>query len=384
MAGLSLAMLSAVAGTATADTLFGSSIYREPADESWPNAIGRHEALFGPLPVLRLFSAGAPQPWTHASLNHGRAVVVSFKLHPPDVLRGLHDAPMRSWFAAAPRDRKVWWVYWHEPEDNIQAGEFTAADYRAAFQRLDRLADEANNPMLRTTQVLMDWTLDAASGRNWRDYYPGAGVIDVQAWDQYNYVAASNCTYQSMEAHEAKRPAYRITQAEGNEYAIAEIGSKECIQGRPDWLTGLGHWARNRAVFVTYFHSTVGGDYRLNDAASREAWRSVTTGSLFSGPPVLTAQAASSVGRTSSTLHCDVDARGSSAQFWFVSWRPNPGGALEWQAHPKVTVTGGLSHRTLTLNGLTPNATYRFNCKAQQESAEQPVTSEYREFRTLP
>ncbi|AKJ30118.1 hypothetical protein AAW51_3427 [Caldimonas brevitalea] len=39
-----------------------------------------------------------------------------------------------------------------------------------------------------------------------------------------------------------------------------------------------------------------------------------------------------------------------------------------------MTVTGGLSHRTLTLNGLTPNATYSFNCKAQQESAEQPVT----------
>lgn len=272
--------------------LFGSSIHREPASEPWPDALAREDALFGPLKVVRIFfpeAQGVPKPWTAAELNHNRAVVVSFKLLPQRVLAGTYDDAMRNWFATAPHDRQVWWVYWHEPENDIQAGRFTAKDYRAAFAHLDQLADEAHNPMLRTTQVLMDWTLDINSGRNWRDYYPGVDVIDVQAWDQYNYVNDSTCTYQTMEAHETNRPAYQITKAEGNDYAIAEIGSQNCIAQRPAWLRNVGDWARPRAVFVTYFHSTIGGDYRLTDPASQDAWREVVNGSAFWGQPLLSA-----------------------------------------------------------------------------------------------
>lgn len=270
---------------ASAAALFGSSISKEPAGESWPAAIARHDAMFGPLKVLRIFFPGAPEPWTAPALDHGRPVVVSFKLLPRDVLAGTYDAAMRAWFAAAPRDRSVWWVYWHEPEDDIQAGRFSAAEYRAAFARLDALADRASNPMLRTTQVLMDWTLDARSGRDWRTFYPGAGVIDVQAWDQYHYVNSTTCVYKSMSAHDAHRPAYELTRAEGNDYAIAEIGSAACIAQRPAWLRDIGAWSRTRAVFVTYFQSAVGGDFRLSDPASQEAWRSVLDGVTLPPPP---------------------------------------------------------------------------------------------------
>jgi hypothetical protein len=295
LASLLLVGLGQPAG-ARADALFGSTIHREPATEPWPDAIAHQDAMFGPERVLRIFFAGAPQPWTAPELSHGRPVVVSFKLAPKDVLAGRYDATMRQWFATAPRNHPVWWVYWHEPEDDIRDGRFTAADYRAAFARLDALADQAANPMLRTTQVLMDWTLDVHSGRNWRTYYPGARVIDVQAWDQYGYVNPTTCAYQSMSSHEALRPAYEVTRAEGNDYAIAEIGSRYCIAQRPAWLRDIGAWARGRAAFVTYFHATVGGDYLLSDRASQEAWRSVinassppadTTAPVFlSGPSI--------------------------------------------------------------------------------------------------
>lgn len=259
---------------ASAGTLFGSSIHREPATEPFPAALGRYDARFGPE-VLRIYFPGAPKPWSSPELNHGRGVVVSFKLPPRAVLAGTYDVAMRNWFATAPRNRTVWWSYWSEPEDDIKAGTFTAADYRAAFARLDALADRASNPMLRTTQVLMDWTLDRRSGRNWRTYYPGRAAIDVQAWDQYHYANPATCVYKSMSAHDANRPSYEISRAEGNDYAIAEIGSHVCIPQRPAWLTDIGAWARGRAVFVTYFDSTVGGDYRLTDPASQQAWRAV-------------------------------------------------------------------------------------------------------------
>jgi hypothetical protein len=268
--------------TAAAGTLFGSTLYREPASEPWARTIAREDASFGPLKVLRVFFGGAPKPWTAPELAHGRPVVVSFKLAPRAVLAGTHDAAMRAWFAAAPRDHPVWWVYWHEPEDDIEAHAFTAADYRAAFAHLDALADKARNRMLRTTQVLMDYTLAPASHRNWRAYYPGARVIDVQAWDQYGYVNEKTCVYRSMEQHEARRPAYRLTRAEGNDYAIAEIGSPTCVPERPAWLRLVGAWSRGKAVFVTYYHSVgpKGSDFRLGDAPSQAAWRSVVDGQV--------------------------------------------------------------------------------------------------------
>lgn len=228
----------------------------------------------------------------------------------------------------------------------------------------------------------MDWTLDFRAGRNWRDYYPGANVIDVQAWDQYNYVNEADCTYQTMAAHEADRPAYQITRAEGNDYAITEIGASSCVAQRPTWLRDIGDWARTRAVFVTHFHSTVGGDYRLTDVASQEAWRAVVNGSAFWGQPLLTAALPTNITSTTATLMCTVDPRELTTEFWFVSWRPAPGGALDWTAQPKVVLTGGPENQTLTLTGLIPNTLYRFTCKAQNSQATEPVTSNLIEFRT--
>jgi hypothetical protein len=386
-AALLLALTLAMPAAAAAGTsaLFGSNISREPASEPFAEALARHEALFGPLKVVRIFYTPAqrlPKPWTSPELSHGRSVVVSFKLLPDDVNRGAHDAAMRTWFATAPRDRDVWWVYWHEPEDDMRAGRFTAAAYRQAFARLDQLADLAGNPRLHTTQVLMDWSLDPRSRRNWRDYYPGAEVIDVQAWDQYDYAnQAGDCTYQSMEEHEARRPAYQVTVQEGNQYAIAEIGSQHCIDARPDWLEAIGRWARTRAVFVALFHRN---EFRLDDVPSQQAWRSVVTGSLFWAPPVLTTVPADGVTQTSAILHCDVDPRELETTFWFTSWRVTPTGNRDFTEHRPVTLTGGPERRTLTLTGLVPGSRYVFRCKAQNRMVTAPVRSDKLEFVTLP
>jgi hypothetical protein len=206
----------------------------------------------------------------------GRPLVVSFKENPATILSGHRDAFYRSWFTGAPTDRDIWWVYWHEPEDDIHNGHFTAADYRAAFTHLDRLANptQTRNPQLHTTQVLMDFTLDAASGRNWRDYYPGPDVIDVQAWDMYDWLKHDR-TYQTMREHQQHRPSLAVTTAEGNQFGIAEVGAPE-PNGRPQWLRELAQWSRSHAaVFVAYFDR---GGVALTDPASQQAWREIVSG----------------------------------------------------------------------------------------------------------
>lgn len=270
-------LLTSFSETAAADepsrTLFGASVSLNNG-ETFTQAVARQDRNVGKLQILRVYNGGLPKSWSsEPAVKTGRPLVISFKDKPNTINAGKRDAFFEKWFAAAPTDRDIYWVYYHEPEDNIRNGEFTTAAYRTAFAHLDAIADRAHNPKLHTTQVLMDWTLDKKSGRDWRDYYPGKDVIDVQAWDSYNYY--QHGSFLSMDAMQKERPSYDVTRAEGNQFAIAEIGDAE-KHGRPQWLSAVGAWSRaHQAAFVTYFDSAVGGDFRLTDTASQKAWGDV-------------------------------------------------------------------------------------------------------------
>jgi hypothetical protein len=142
------------------------------------------------------------------------------------------------------------------------------------------LADRANNPQLRSNLILMCWTLQSGSHRNWQDYFAGASVIDTIGWDCYNK-SFSKGSYGDPASMLGK--AASTSKAAGVNWAVAELGSKmasgDSGNGRAAWLTGIGSYARaNGAAYITYFDSTVGGDFRLLDAASKNAWRQVIAG----------------------------------------------------------------------------------------------------------
>ncbi len=54
---------------------------------------------------------------------------------------------------------RIYWSYYHEPEDNIADGEFTLADYKAAWAPVVSLANAAHNPDLHSTLILMGYDL---------------------------------------------------------------------------------------------------------------------------------------------------------------------------------------------------------------------------------
>jgi hypothetical protein len=103
------------------DTLFGSSIYQNPG-ESFQQAYQRRVNEFGSLPIDRVYYSGAPKPWPGTAGYSGGTVAVSFKLAPQEVNAGVYDAVLTNWFSTAPRDRDIYWTYFHEPEDNMEAG----------------------------------------------------------------------------------------------------------------------------------------------------------------------------------------------------------------------------------------------------------------------
>src|SRR5205814_9932238 len=112
--------------------------------------------------------------------------------------------------------------YWHEPENNVEAGEFTAAQYRAAWAHIAKIASAVHNPNLHPTLILMTPTASSYKGRNWRDYYPGADVVGVIGWDGYNSPAYRS-SYLSVTS--IFGPAIRVCRQTGTPCGIAEIGT---------------------------------------------------------------------------------------------------------------------------------------------------------------
>ena len=172
----------------TSGTQFGASVYR--GSSSWQTAVEQADDRYGGLEVVRAFYPGLPSSWAHISNATDASLVVSFKAHPAQILSGENDQRLKQWFATAPQDRDIWWAYYHEPEDNVERGDFTAEQWRAAYRHIAALANEANNPRLLNTIVLMCWTLDPASGRSISDYFPGADVVETIGWDCYSEPSA--------------------------------------------------------------------------------------------------------------------------------------------------------------------------------------------------
>ena len=180
------ARLASSSGTTV--PLLGSSVLSLPD-------LAADTSAFGRLPIVRVYYRGLPSPdaWTTglAEANHS-AVIVSFKALPTTILSGADDAALRHFFDTAPSGHPIYYSYYHEPEDNIEAGQFKLGDYKAAWARVVKIADAAHNPYLHSTLILMSWDLVKASHRYWKNYLPGGGIISTLGWDAYPVGSATN------------------------------------------------------------------------------------------------------------------------------------------------------------------------------------------------
>ncbi len=262
---------------ADGSTLFGASVDQE--GRSWSQALADSNAAYGGMEVVRVFYPGLPSRWPGRAGEVGGPVVVSFKANPSDVLAGRHDTYLAEWFRTAPRDRDIWWSYWHEPEDNVESGDFTAQQWRDAYRRIAGLADAAGNPQLHNTVILMCWTASPKSGRSVSSFFPGADVVEAMGWDCY---AHSTSPYANPEDMYGK--AFAATRELGLPFGVAETGARLGVDDatgskRGDWLRSIGSWLLERdAAFACYWDAVAtGGDYRLLDEPSKQAWREVTT-----------------------------------------------------------------------------------------------------------
>jgi hypothetical protein len=265
------ATLSASPGTVP---LMGSSVLSEAN-------LNQATSDFGRMPIVRVYYPGLPNAnaWsTGLAAANDSAVIVSFKALPTAILSGADDAALSHFFDTAPTGHPIYYSYYHEPEDNIAAGQFTLADYKAAWARVVALADAAHNPDLHSTLILMEWDLQKASGRDWKSYLPGGGIISTLGWDAYPVGSATNVRPQPTPPADFMGPAIAASQSVGLPFGFAEFGLSTA-NGRPAWLTQVGNYLMNSgALFASLFNGNQQyPTLQLTDQASMNVWRSFVT-----------------------------------------------------------------------------------------------------------
>lgn len=291
LAALVSALLAAQARPASAarsGVLFGAVVHTRSGHETFDQAIARQDKAYGRMPISRVFYTGAPDAWPGNAGASGRPVVVSFRFAPAQILAGTYDAELRNWFAHAP-PRPIYWSYMHEPEDDIARGDFTPAEYKQAWYRVSRLAAPyaAANPDLHSTLILMCYTMNPASHRNWHNYYVGGGTQSMLAFDCYNHAGHHGgygdpaSIFGPLTDWAAANPTIP--------WGVSEVGSVLSPKDpngsqRAAWLRSVGnflvtrHEARaNAAIFGLYYDvkGPKGTDYELTDTNSRLAWKYV-------------------------------------------------------------------------------------------------------------
>lgn len=121
------------------------------------------------------------------AIQRGGDVAVSHKDWPARAdlkakMQGFRDA-------LAGTGQRVYWAYYHEPEDNVENGSLNITVWQDRQVEAAEVAAEVdpNGDVLLFGTILMSWTLNPNSGRDYLDYLTPAvtAAIDFAGWDAY-------------------------------------------------------------------------------------------------------------------------------------------------------------------------------------------------------
>ena len=257
------------------------------ANVSGVSGLDAATAQFGHMPVIRAYYAVVPSPsqWTTGVLGlNNSAVVLSFRPLPAEILSGADDAALASFFDAAPAKHPIYYSYYIEPEAHIKDGQFTFAQYKAAWAHIVAIADKAHNPELHSTLILQHQDATPGDQYNFRNYLPSGGIISTLGWDAYPN-GTDDGHPQPTPPAQFMGPAVAASRSVGLPFGFAEfaLGTQT---DRPQWLTEVASYVQSSgALFGTLFDASGFPLTVLHDSASIQAWRAAVSRSA-DGMPV--------------------------------------------------------------------------------------------------
>lgn len=240
-------------------TAFGASI-------NAPDDVRRVSAmLHRPLSTVRVFLSGVPRAWSNnavlATIPTGGTAAVSFHSGTP--------AQVTQFLSSRPKTIKCYATYWHEPEDNVKTAA-QKAGYRASWHAYAPAIRKAG---CKPTLILMKWSLNPKSGRNWMNYYYPTDM-DVVAFDAYN--TALNRGYYS-DPTKYLAPILAASAQVGKPWGLAEVGSFSAGDPslRAQWAHGVATGSSSDGALFTVWWDHPSFDGKKNfslDAATAAAW----------------------------------------------------------------------------------------------------------------
>ncbi len=230
--------------------------------------VGRVTKLLGrPLTSVRVFLSSTPSSWSKnqllATIPANGTVSLSFDSVNP----GTPDQ-IQAFLSGKPNTMTCYATYFHEPEDN-----FTTAAQKSDYTKAwDSYAPAFRKAGCIPTLILMKWSLNPHSGRDWHDWYPRADV-DALAFDAYN-TRAKQGTYGIPANYLA--PVLAASRETGLPWALTELGSDipagTAPADRAAWAHGVAVAASAdpKFLFADWWDvlSDSGRDYTLDNATA--------------------------------------------------------------------------------------------------------------------
>lgn len=280
-AALLLSAAGLHASSASADDAAAMPVGATARDWKW------FDAAVGPTQIYRNFDTG----FHYATWNQTKAFTLhpnaprydySFNLPPAEVLTGAWDARIATFVASTPANTIL--SIWHEPEQEIEKGLFTAQEFRDMMVRFNTLVD-AQNALDGGTRlvsvVLMVSTFSGFKGRDPNTYWPGNAGADLIAVDAYGSPSGTKTTaapagytdgrnWKTAEA--LLSPVYNFSLAKGTGWGVSEFGYLVDVHNpthKGQTITDGVSYARAKgAVMFEYFDSFGSrADWRLRYAS---------------------------------------------------------------------------------------------------------------------
>jgi hypothetical protein len=213
------------------------------------------DAAVGPVDVYRGYDGGFHYPtWQQVplSLSHSKKYAgsmsdYSFQLPPADVASGADDAILNTFIASTPKNIVL--TNYHEPEQEIDAGLFTFAQFRAAEAHLAYLVHQQNSVdggTRKVSVVLMVSTFTGFKNRNPENYWPTAAEstaplanpVDLISADVYSAPHATGTAGVPLgytdginwkDPRKLMVPVVKFAQAHATDWAVSELGYLEDV-----------------------------------------------------------------------------------------------------------------------------------------------------------
>lgn len=242
----------------------------------------QHDAAYGPVLARRTYDGSLPASWAASAaasdVAGGRHSYWSFK---PSVTSFPTDTAAKNAFSAfldtIPAGHPATIIAWHEPENDIENGDWTLAQWGALQDAVGAIVQGKNRPELRFGICLMGpWTFDTRSGRTSWDW-EGAlnwSLVDVFGIDPYRTTAGSTYSLEQIltvnnsgSGTGGSAPSMFAKLATfGKPIALMEWGCYNTAEADvAAWITAAYAWMKvwNQGHLVTPIEAALWFDYTL-------------------------------------------------------------------------------------------------------------------------